>query len=343
MGSQQENSQSKNVSPRPGISIVLPLFNECGSLATLYDELCATSASLREPCEFVFVDDGSTDASWAIVTELVARDERVIGIRFRRNVGKAAALAEGFAAARGGLVITMDADLQDDPREIPRLIGRLQEGFDVVSGWKRLRNDPWHKVGPSRVFNWMVGSVTGLKLHDHNCGLKCYRADVVREIRLYGEMHRFITVLAHARGFRVTEIEVNHRPRLHGCSKYGIRRFINGILDLMTVRFVTVYGQRPAHLLGAIGLFLFAAGMVGLAYLGVLWVLGYRPIGNRPLLFYSVAGMLLGFQSLSFGILAELLTWKLFEKGDVTSPVSERIGSSILERTGGGPAKDADT
>src|SRR5438093_748480 len=232
----------------------------------------------------------------------------------------------------------MDAELQDDPAEIPKFLAKLNEDFDVVNGWKQQRLDPWHKVFPSRVFNGMIGWLTGLKLHDHNCGLKLFRAEVAREVRLYGELHRFIPVLAHARGFRVTEIPVHHRERRFGYSKYGIRRFGRGFLDLLTVKFLTGFGHRPQHMLGAIGLLFLGFGCLGLSYLAGMWLLmnlpplfgcspliAVAPIGSRPLLAYSAAAALLGGQSLSLGLLAELI---------VSNTVREQETFSISERTG---------
>jgi glycosyltransferase involved in cell wall biosynthesis len=291
------------------ISVVIPVYNEEGSLAALHGELDRAFAGFKPlPVEFVFVDDGSRDGSWRVLTDLARRDPRVHAIRFRRNFGKAAALTAGFRSARGDRIFTLDADLQDDPAEIPRFLTRLEDGCDVVSGWKKTRHDPWHKVLPSRVFNWMVSTLTGCRLHDHNCGFKLYRAEVVREVDLYGELHRFVPVLAHARGFRVGEIEVNHRPRRHGTSKYGFSRFLKGFLDLLTVRFLTRFRQRPLHILGGTGLALMSLGLLGLGYLAVLWVLEYRPIGNRPMLFYAIALLVVGVQLLSLGVLAELVT-----------------------------------
>ncbi len=290
------------------ITVVIPVYNEEGSLAALHGELDAVFGDdVLGPVEFVFVDDGSRDGSWTVLSALAARDPRVHAIRFRRNFGKAAALTAGFRAARGERIFTLDADLQDDPAEIPRFLAKLEEN-DVVSGWKKNRRDPWHKVYPSRVFNWMVSTLTGCRLHDHNCGFKLYRSEVIREVEIYGELHRFVPVLAHARGFRVAELEVNHRPRRHGISKYGVSRFIKGFLDLLTVRFLTRFQQRPLHLLGGTGLALLGLGLLGLLYLAVLWILGYRPIGNRPMLFYSIALLIVGVQLLSLGILAELVT-----------------------------------
>jgi len=289
------------------ISIVIPAYNEAESIPRLYQEIDAAASASEWDIEVIFVDDGSSDGTWAAIEALAQRDPRVRAIRFRRNFGKAAALDAGFKEARGDRVVTLDADLQDNPADVPRLLSKLEEGYDLVVGWKRRRYDPWHKVIPSRIFNWMIGVVSGVRLHDHNCGLKCYRAAVVREIRVYGEMHRFITLLADARGFRLTEMEVHHRPRSFGRSKYGAGRFIKGFLDLLTVSFLTGYAERPLHFLGVCGLLALAAGLAGLSYLAGLWALGFRPIGNRPVLIYSAAALLLGAQMLSVGILAELI------------------------------------
>ncbi len=314
------------------LSIVIPVLNEADSLRELHTQVDAACREHGIDTELIFVDDGSTDASWATIRELSGRDARVSGIRFRRNFGKAAALTAGMRAVRGEIILMMDADLQDDPAEIPRLLARLGEGFDVVNGWKQRRLDPWHKVYPSKVFNWLVGALTGLRLHDHNCGLKLFRAEVAAELRLYGEMHRFIPVLAHARGFRVTELAVNHRPRKHGHSKYGVKRFVRGFLDLLTIRFLTGYGQRPQHVLGVFGLLLLGLGVAGLGYLGALWllmnvfdVLTPHPIGERPLLAYSAAALLLGAQALSLGLLAELIVAYTGREQDTYS-VAERTG-----------------
>ncbi len=311
------------------ISVVIPVRDEAESLAELHGELSAAFAgAARGPVEFIFVDDGSRDRSWNVITALSENDPRVSAIRFRRNFGKAAALTAAFQSAGGGLVFTLDGDLQDDPAEIPRFLDRLDEGYDVVSGWKKTRHDPWHKVYPSRVFNWLVSRLTGCHLHDHNCGFKLYRRDVLREIGLYGELHRFIPVLAHARGFRVSEVEVRHRRRRHGSSKYGVSRFIKGFLDLLTVRFLTRFRERPLHILGGVGLSLLGLGAVGMISLAVLWLdPANRPIGTRPLLFYSIALLLVGLQLVTLGILAELVTSYNIRTEDVYS-VAERIPSA---------------
>jgi dolichol-phosphate mannosyltransferase len=302
------------------ISVVIPVCSERDSLQTLYAEIAGVARSAQLDLEILLVDDGSTDGSWPIIAELAREHAEVHGIRFRRNFGKAAALSAGFRAACGDILLTLDADLQDDPAEIPRFLAALggdnkaKGTLDVVSGWKRVRHDPWHKVWPSRIFNLMVSWTTGVHLHDHNCGMKCYRAEVFREVRLYGELHRFIPVLAAARGFRVGELEITHRPRRFGHSKYGVRRFVKGFLDLLTVKFLTGFGQRPQHLLGSLGLVSFLLGNLGLLYLAVTWVIRlwypekYDPLHQRPLLIYALAALLLGAQMMSIGFLAELVT-----------------------------------
>ena len=321
------------------LSIVIPVLNEEESLRELHSQIIESCQSNAINVELIFVDDGSTDGSWKIISELAETDPRVFGIRFRRNFGKAAALTAGMNAVRGDFIMMMDADLQDDPAEIPNFLAKIDDGFDVVNGWKERRLDPWHKVYPSKVFNWMVGALTGLHLHDHNCGIKMFRREVVGEIRLYGEMHRFIAVLAHARGFKVSEVPVHHRPRQFGYSKYGVKRFMRGFLDLLTVKFLTGFGQRPQHMLGGFGLLFFGLGSLGLAYLGVIWTLmnvipifDPQPIGGRPLLLYSVASLLLGAQGISLGMLAELIVANTGRERDTYS-VSERTRVNGNETT----------
>ncbi len=303
------------------LSIVIPVFNEEESLAQLHREIDEVSKANNYDLEIVFVDDGSKDRSWEIVEQLAKQDKRVRGIRFRRNFGKAAALNAGFETAKGDIVLTMDADLQDDPREIPEFMTMMGTSLDVVSGWKQVRHDPWHKVIPSRFFNGMVSFMTGVKLHDHNCGMKCYRREIFEEITLYGELHRFVPVLAAARGFRVGEKVVAHRARRFGASKYGFTRFVKGFLDLFTVWFITGYGQRPQHLMGTVGLISATLGFFVLTYLAAIWGISRldidalsccgldKPIniGGRPAALYGVALLLFGGQLLSMGIIAELL------------------------------------
>lgn len=320
------------------LSAVIPVYNEADSLGQLYDELVAVAQREGFELEIVLVDDGSTDGSWRRICELAAQDPAVRGIRFRRNFGKAAALRAGFQAAQGDFVITLDADLQDDPREIPRflaaLAGAAGQPLDVVSGWKQVRHDPWHKVLPSRVFNWMVSYLTGVRLHDHNCGMKCYRREVLGEVRLYGELHRFVPVLAAARGFRVGELVIQHRPRQFGQSKYGFRRFTRGFLDLITVRFLTGFGHRPQHLLGAWGLVSFGLGLCGLLYLTGYWFwrqwhpeANLTPLHERPALLYSLGALLLGAQLLAIGLLAEMITARHGRDEDIYS-IAERVGAA---------------
>jgi dolichol-phosphate mannosyltransferase len=320
------------------LSIVIPVCNERESLESLHGELDAVARAHGYEIEIIFIDDGSTDGSWSVIRRLSERDGRVRGIRFRRNFGKAAALSAGFRAAEGDIVMTLDADLQDDPREIPRFLAAMSEQLDVVSGWKQPRLDPWHKTLPSRVFNALVSWLTGVHLHDHNCGMKCYRRDVLREVRLYGELHRFVPVLAAARGFSVGELSISHRPRRFGRSKYGVRRFMKGFLDLLTVKFLTGFGQRPQHLLGTVGLISFVLGFVGLFSLAVNWVLGHTvpgweitPLHQRPALVYSLGALLLGAQLMSMGFLAELITAYQVRDADTYS-IAERT-SEHSDRT----------
>lgn len=304
-------------------SLVIPVYNEEESLQALYKEIDDVAKSLEAKIELIFVDDGSSDSSWSIIEMLAKEDSRVRGVRFRRNFGKAAALDVGFKTATLPIVMTLDADLQDDPREIPDFLRLIDSGLDVVSGWKKQRHDPWHKVLPSRVFNWLVSTLTGVKLHDHNCGMKCYRREIFDEITLYGELHRFIPVLAAARGYKIGEKVVQHRPRKFGKSKYGLNRFIKGFLDLLSVKFVTGYGQRPQHLLGTFGLTSFFIGAITLSWMALHWVLARIPflaleeyhLSGRPAVIYSVALMLLGAQLLSVGVVAELLVSYQNRKG----------------------------
>jgi glycosyltransferase involved in cell wall biosynthesis len=289
------------------ISVVVPVHDEERTVALLYDELQAALEPLGQPWETVFVDDGSTDGSFAALTRLHNAQENVRVVRLRRNFGKAAALAAGFAQVRGDVVVTIDADLQDDPAEIPRLLAKLDEGFDLVSGWKTHRRDSISRRALSKIFNWVTGRVSGLRLHDMNCGLKAYRAEVVRELRLYGELHRFIPVLAHYRGHRIAELPVNHRPREHGRSRYGVERYVRGFLDLLTVSFIGRYRHRPLHLFGGLGLALGAFGFAILVYLTVLKI-GGEAIGKRPLLILGVLLVVVGLQFFSLGLISELIT-----------------------------------
>ncbi len=297
------------------LSFVIPLLNEQSTLCELVDRIesvCQSNAIT--PFEILLIDDGSSDESWNEIERLAKSKSTVHGIRFRRNFGKAAALSAGFRQATGKIIITMDADLQDDPKEIPRMLAKLDEGYDVVSGWKQRRFDPWHKRWPSKVFNGILRYFSRLPLHDFNCGFKAYRKDVLEEISLYGEMHRFIPVLAAARGFRVAEITVEHHPRLHGQSKYGWSRIPKGLMDLATVVFLTRFRYRPQHLLGGLGGCLLLLGSVLLVTLMIAWV-WTRAIGSqtpihlheRASFFVAILLIMLGIQSFATGLLAELL------------------------------------
>lgn len=316
------------------ISLVVPVYNERESLAGLLTEIGEGVAGVGGRCEVLFVDDGSTDGSWDVIRDLAAADPRVHGVRFRRNFGKAAALEAGFRKARGWAVLTLDADLQDDPHEIPRFLAALEGGLDVATGWKKVRHDPWHKIAASRTFNWIVSAITGVNLHDHNCGYKAYRAEVLREIRLYGELHRFVPVMAAGRGFKVGELVVRHRPRKYGRSKYGFRRFTRGFLDLISVQFLTGYGDRPQHFLGRLGLLPLAVGLLGLLALAANAVVraldpgfGMEPVGQIVTAVLAVGLLLFGSQLMIAGLLAELV---------VDRDPADEPPFSVLEET---PAK----
>ena len=293
--------------PVRSLSIVVPVFNEEGNLVELHDRLTASLGAIGLPYELLLIDDGSTDGTWATIDRLRVGDDRVKALRHRRNFGKAQALANGFAVARGDVVITMDGDLQDDPAELPRFLDHLAAGHDLVSGWKQRRHDPLGKTAPSRVFNWTVRRVSGVALHDFNCGFKAYRREVTTAIRLYGELHRFTPVLAAAQGFRVGELVVKHHPRRWGKSKYGWSRLVKGFLDLITVTFLTQYRQRPMHLFGLPGLFALAIGVIIGLYLSIEKLVFGESLGTRPLLLLAVLLVVIGAQFFGLGLLGEFL------------------------------------
>ncbi|NDV62443.1 glycosyltransferase family 2 protein [Puniceicoccales bacterium CK1056] len=309
------------------ISAVVPVFNEEDSLEELTQRLVVVlSEQVGEDFEILFVDDGSTDGSWKRIRELHQKHpNHVRGLRHRRNFGKAAALAQGFRAADAKVIITMDADLQDQPEEIPKFIKALEEGHDLVSGWKQRRHDPLDKTLPSKVFNFVARSISGVKLHDMNCGFKAYRADVAKGVKLYGEMHRFIPILAHADGYRIGEIVVEHHARQHGHSKYGATRMFKGALDLLTAVVLTRYLRRPAHFFGGLGLLVGAVGIGVLSYLSIGWFLGYKGIGTRPLFFFGILGTLLSAQLISLGLVAELVLVRTLRL-EPAAGVAERVG-----------------
>src|SRR3954462_10206726 len=289
------------------VPVVTPVHNEERSVALLHDELGAALDPVAPGWEAIFVDDGSTDGTFAALTRLHAAVDNVRVVRLRRNFGKADALVAGFDNARGDVIVTIDGDLQDDPAEIPRLLAKLDEGFDLVSGWKTRRRDPLSRRVFSRLCTAVRSRFSGVRLHDMNCGLKAYRAEVVHGLRLYGELHRFIPVLAHYRGYRIAELPVNHRPREHGRSRYGVERYLRGFLDLLTVSFIGRYRHRPLHLFGGLGLILGLIGFAILIYLTVVKALGHA-IGDRPLLTLGVLLVVVGLQFFSLGLISEMLT-----------------------------------
>jgi len=290
------------------ISVIIPLLNEHQSLAELHQQLASVVDRQELTAEFIFIDDGSTDSSYAVLEALHQQDSRVAVLQFRRNYGKSAAFAEGFSRASGSYVVTMDADLQDDPQEIPGLMAKLEEGYDLVSGWKKERFDPLIKRVSSKVFNFVTGMMTGVRLHDMNCGLKIYRREVVQTIQVYGQRHRFLPVLAAQHGFRVGEKVVKHRPRKYGESKFGPSRFLSGFFDLITLVFLSRYVRRPLHLFGGLGLLSFTIGFI------ISFILAFQRLfmkvylTNRPLLFLGITLIIVGIQFASIGLLGEMLT-----------------------------------
>jgi glycosyltransferase involved in cell wall biosynthesis len=292
----------------PDVSVVVPVFDEAASLPELAAEIRRAFGAAGRSFEVWFVDDGSTDDSWAVVERLHAEDPRFAGVRFRRNYGKSAALAAGFARARGRYVATLDADLQDDPAELPVMVEKLERGADLVSGWKRKRHDPLSKTIPSRFFNAVTRVVSGIPLHDFNCGIKAYRAEVVRSVRVYGELHRYIPLLAKWEGFdRIEEQAVAHRARKYGRTKFGLERFLRGFLDLITVVFITRFARRPMHFFGGLGTVGFVLGFAILAYLAFVKLFLGQPIGERPMLLLGALLLLLGAQSFLAGLLGEMI------------------------------------
>lgn len=295
-------------SENPELSILIPLYNEEESLQELYQKLANVLGNLNRTCEIIFIDDGSTDGSFEVLQQLHRQDQRIRVFQFRKNYGKSAGLACGFDVVKGKYVITMDADLQDDPDEIPRLISQLEQGCDMVSGWKKKRYDPFIKRNTSKIYNRVTGWVSGLRLHDFNCGLKAYRSEVAKEIQVYGQLHRFIPVLAHWQGFKVSEIVVKHHPRKFGKTKFGPFRFAAGLLDLFTVIFLNKFKTRPLHLFGSIGVILFLVGMAINIYLAAERIFARQFLSNRPLLFLGVLLVIVGVQFISIGLLGEMIT-----------------------------------
>ncbi len=319
------------------LSLVIPVHNERDALPGLLEEIRAVCAGIDGEHEIVVVDDGSTDGTAALL-EAEARGHRDLKmVRLRRNFGKSAALDAGFERTAGAIVITMDGDGQDDPAEIPAMIASLREGYDVVSGWKRERRDPALKRWPSKLFNWVTARLSGLDLHDFNCGFKAYRGECARSLEVYGELHRYIPVLAADQGWRVTELAVEHRPRVHGQSKFGSERYARGLFDLMTVLFIGRYQQRPLHLFGGIGLLMILVGVLILSYLTVLRIEG-EGIGDRPLLLLGVLLVVVGIQFLTFGLLGQLLAAMSYERGGARA---QHQVERVVDGTGPVEARDA--
>lgn len=299
------------------LSIVIPVYDEEESLEELHRQLTSALDSIPLASEIVFVDDGSRDGTLAALENLYRHDHRVRVVGLRRNFGKTAALSAGFGEARGGVIVTLDADLQDDPGELPNFLAAIADGADLVSGWKRVRHDPLSKTVPSRLFNAVVRAATGIPLHDFNCGFKAYRREVLDEVKLYGELHRFIPVLAYSRGFRVREVEVRHHPRRFGRSKFGIGRFLKGLLDFATVLFLTRYLQRPLQLFGVMGLGLSALGAMGFLYLFILKLLGQSIFqAHGPLLFLSGIVFISGILFFMLGLVGEMIRHYAFRPGE---------------------------
>jgi glycosyltransferase involved in cell wall biosynthesis len=306
------------------ISVVIPVYDERDSLEQLVDELLPVMRTVGTPYEVIFIDDGSRDGSDVVLAGLAALHEQIRVIKMRSIFGKGPALTAGFTEAEGDVIITLDADLQDDPAEIPRMLAALAEGADLVSGWKKERHDPWNKRIPSKIFNATARKASGLKLHDLNCGFKAYRADVVKALAIPGEMYRFIPAIAASEGFTVVEIPVNHRARQHGTSKYGFERYLRGMLDLVTISIVGRFRHRPMHLFGGAGLLLFFIGVLIGIYLTVLKFFG-EAIGGRPLLILAVLLIVVGVQLFTLGLVSELI-----QRGRLRSEEDE--AASRIER-----------
>lgn len=291
----------------PNISVVIPLRNEAPNLLQLHRELTETLEASGRPYELIFVDDGSTDETFRMLADIHATDPHVVVVRFRRNFGQTAAFAAGFTHARGQVIVTSDGDLQNDPRDIPLLVDKLEEGHDIVCGWRRLRKDPWlTRRVPSMLANWLISWTIGVRLHDYGCSLKALRSEVVKSLRLYGEMHRFIPAIASEQGVTIAEVEVNHRPRRFGRSKYGLSRTVRVILDLVTVKFLLSYATRPLQMFGPIGLFIGFTGVAITGYLGYVRLFADQAIGDRPLLLLGILMVFAGLQLVTLGLLAEL-------------------------------------
>ncbi len=297
------------------VSIVIPVFNEAENVALLHGEIAAAVQGRLEDYEILFVDDGSSDGSLAALKELHDRDPRVKIIQFRKNFGQSAAISAGFERCRGEVVVAMDADLQNDPADIPRLVDKVAEGFDIVNGWRKNRRDKWlTRRVPSFFGNKLISWITGVKIHDYGCTLRGFRGDVVKNLKQYGEMHRYIPAIASRMGIRSTEVVVNHRERRFGRSKYGLGRTFRVVLDLISIKFLLTYSHRPLQVFGGAGLLMFLAGLVSGLYLTYAKFVLNQGIAGRPLLFFTLLMFFLGFQAISLGLLAEMLS-RIYHEG----------------------------
>lgn len=306
------------------VSVIIPLYNEVESLEELTVRLTPPLEQISGGAfEVLFIDDGSTDASFDAIRRIHDRDPRYKAIRFRTNMGKSAALDIGFRESSGTVVFTMDADLQDEPAELPDMLNVLNSGFDLVSGWKKTRHDPWHKTVPSKFFNFVVQTVTGLRIHDFNCGLKVYRREVLPQLSVYGEMHRYLPAQAHWGGFLVTEMAVTHHPRKHGVSKFGMSRFVKGFLDLLTLVLTTRYARRPLHVFGTVGVLIAFIGFCIDAWLSIEWFAGKTSLTNRPLALLGVLLIIVGVQLVSIGLLGEMIVKNSLDRQ--IYPIRERL------------------
>jgi glycosyltransferase involved in cell wall biosynthesis len=319
-----ERQEDQEVADRPELTVVVPLLDEVESLTELADAITTACSELR--FEVIFVDDGSSDGSWDVIRRIHHEDARFGGIRFRKNYGKSAALAAGFEAASGCYVVTMDADLQDDPAEIPAMVRTLESGADLVSGWKRKRQDPLSKTVPSRFFNAITRALSGIPLHDFNCGLKAYRSEVAKSVRVYGELHRYIPLLAKWEGYnRIMEQEVVHHARAHGTTKFGFERYLRGFLDLLSVLFLTRFAARPMHFFGTLGSLAFLGGFAISLWLSIDKLVYGNPIGDRPLLLFGVLLILVGVQMFTTGLLGQMM---------VRPAMEDTSGLAIIDRLG---------
>jgi glycosyltransferase involved in cell wall biosynthesis len=309
------------------LSVVIPAYNEEENVPILYEKLKKVLDSLGEDYEIIFVDDGSTDGTYQRLKQLAEKDSRLKVIRFKTNYGQTAAMSAGFEHAKGDVIITLDADLQNDPEDIPLLLEKLEEGYHVVSGWRKDRKDPFlSRKLPSMVANWLISKITGVHLHDYGCTLKAYRAEVVEDLELFGDMHRFLPALTKRRGARITEVVVRHHPRMFGRSKYGIGRTVRVLLDIMLVKFLNEYINKPLYMFGSVGFLLLGLGLFSLFYLIFLKLFLEEPIGRRPLLTLSVLLILAGIQLICTGLLAELLV-RIYYRTKDTKPyvIQEKI------------------